>query len=68
MSRFIEVADQKGASTVVRVTGDNPLTDPFMMDSMIESHLKKGAEYTFTEDLPLGTRSEIIDVKMLRRV
>jgi spore coat polysaccharide biosynthesis protein SpsF (cytidylyltransferase family) len=67
MSRFIQIADQENASIVVRVTGDNPLTDPFMMDSMIESHLKKGAEYTFTEDLPLGTRSEIIDVKMLRR-
>ena len=43
MSRFIQVADQENASNVVRVTGDNPLTDPFMMDSMIKVHLKKGA-------------------------
>ena len=46
MSRFIEVADQKDASTVVRITGDNPLTDPVMMDTMIKAHLKKKAEYT----------------------
>ena len=67
MSRFIQVADQENASTVVRVTGDNPLTDPVMMDTMIESHYKENAEYTYTEDLPVGTRSEIIDVDMLKR-
>ena len=67
MSRFIEVADQKDASTVVRVTGDNPLTDPLEMDKMIEAHFENQSEYTFTEDLPVGTRSEIIDVGMLKR-
>ncbi len=67
MSRFIQVADQENALTVVRVTGDNPLTDPVMMDTMIEAHFKENSEYTFTEDLPVGTRPEIIDVEMLKR-
>ena len=67
MHRFIQVADQEKAATVVRVTGDNPLTDPIMMDFMIEAHLKERAEYTYTKDLPMGTRSEIIDVEMLNR-
>ena len=67
MSRFIEVADQEKAATVVRVTGDNPLTDPVMMDTMIEAHLNNYSEYTYTEDLPGGTRPEIIDVMMLKR-
>ena len=67
MSRFINVAEQRKASTLVRVTGDNPLTDPIMMDVMIQAHLKKGVEYTFTEDLPVGTRPEIIDLDMLKR-
>ena len=67
MSRFIEVADQKDASTVVRVTGDNPLTDPLVMDEMIEAHFENETEYTFTEDLPVGTRSEIIEVDMLKK-
>jgi len=65
MSRFIEVARERNACTVVRVTGDNPLTDPAMMDFMIEEHLAQKAEYSFTEDLPVGTRTEIIDVGML---
>ncbi len=67
MSRFIQVSDQENAKTVVRVTGDNPLTDPVMMDTMIEAHIKQNAEYTFTQDMPVGTRSEIIDVEMLKR-
>ena len=67
MSRFIQVADQENATTVVRVTGDNPLTDPLVMDKMIEAHFENESEYTFTEDLPVGTRSEIIEVDMLKK-
>ena len=67
MSRFIDVADREKATAVVRVTGDNPLTDPEMLDFMIKQHIKKKAEYTFNDDLPNGTRPEIIDVEMLKR-
>ena len=68
MSRFIEVAEMFNATTIVRVTGDNPLTDPEMMDYMIDQHCRNGSEYTYTEDLPIGTRPEIIDVSMLNRI
>jgi len=67
MDRFLEAADQYNADFVVRVTGDNPLTDSEAVDAMIDLHLKEGADYTFTEDLPRGTRPEIISVEALRR-
>jgi spore coat polysaccharide biosynthesis protein SpsF len=67
MSRFIEVAIKNDATTVVRVTGDNPLTDPIMMDDMLDCHWTKNSEYTFNEELPVGTRSEVIDVDMMMR-
>ena len=67
MSRFIKVAIKNNATTVIRVTGDNPLTDPVMMDDMLDSHWVKNSEYTFNEELPVGTRSEIIDVDMMIR-
>jgi len=38
------------------------------MDRMIVSHLEHDAEYTYTEDLPFGTRPEIISVDALRRI
>ena len=36
--RFIEAAEEHSASHIVRITGDNPLTDPFLIDEMIEKH------------------------------
>jgi len=36
LSRFVAAADQTGAQTIVRVCADNPLTDPFLIDEMIE--------------------------------
>ena len=39
MSRFIEMADAYKADTIVRVTGDNPLTDPDLMKKMVNHHL-----------------------------
>jgi spore coat polysaccharide biosynthesis protein SpsF len=67
-SRFLEAADIYGADTIVRVTGDNPLTDAKFILRMLESHSDSGAEYTFVSDLPIGTRAEVIDVTGLRRI
>ncbi len=65
MSRFIKVAEERKINNLVRVTGDNPLTDPVQMDNMIISHFENNSEFTFTEDLPHGTRSEIINLNAL---
>jgi len=67
IARFLDVARSREAKTVIRVTGDNPLTDPEMMDIMVKEHTDKGVEYTYTEDLPRGTRCEVIDVAALER-
>lgn len=67
-SRFLEAADIYDADTIVRVTGDNPLTDSKFILKMLESHDYSGAEYTFVSDLPIGTRAEVIDVNGLRRI
>jgi spore coat polysaccharide biosynthesis protein SpsF len=67
LSRFLAVGRERGARTLVRVTGDNPLTDPAMMDHMIAAHLDAGAEYSYTDELPRGTRSEIMAMAALER-
>jgi len=68
MARFIGAADHYGAATIARVTGDNPLTDPDMLAYLFERHVLEGAEYSYCDDLPVGTRAEIIDVAALRRI
>ena len=66
--RFLNAADAYGAKTIVRVTGDNPLTDAEFILEMLKSHADVGAEYTYVNDLPVGTRAEVIEVSALRRI
>ena len=65
--RFLDAAQQLNADHVVRVTGDNPLTDPVVMDQLIQHHLASGADYTTMDGLPLGVASEVIAVTALKK-
>jgi len=67
MGRFLEAAKPRNADIIVRITGDNPLTDPAMIDTMVTALKSQGAEYAFTEDLPRGTRAEVISLAALER-
>jgi len=68
MGRFLAAAEVYSAGTIARVTGDNPLTDPYMLAEMFKQHLAMDSEYTYNDDLPIGTRAEIIDVSALERI
>jgi len=67
LDRFIQAADREEIDTIVRVTGDNLLTDPEIMDEMLRFHQKNGLEYTYVEDTPRGTRSEILSIEAMKR-
>lgn len=67
IGRFLDVARPRKAHTIVRVTGDNPLTDPPMLDLMVRTLIEAGADYAHTDDLPRGTRCEVIRVSALER-
>ncbi len=68
IKRFLGAAKKYNAKNIARVTGDNPLTDPDCLLRMYNYHIEKNSEYTFTDDLPIGTRSEIINVQALKRI
>ncbi len=65
--RFIEAAKKFDVDTIVRVTGDNPLTDPDYIDRAVDAHFRRGADYTYIEGLPEGTKSEVISVNALKK-
>ena len=67
MLRFILAAKKYKAKTVVRVTGDNPLTDPGVIDFLIKKHQKKQSDYTACNSIPYGTRAEVISLKALKK-
>lgn len=67
MGRFIAAAEKYNFDIVVRVTGDNPLTDPEHIDKLIESHFQTGADFSKIEQLPLGCNCEVISLSTLRK-
>lgn len=64
--RFLEAASRYNSEHIVRVTGDNPLTDPELMARMLDTHIEEGSDYTFCLDAPKGTKSEIIRTEALK--
>ena len=66
LSRFIEVAEKFKSKNIVRVTGDNPLTDPEIIDYLLQKHDESLAEYTYCDNIPVGSRSEIISYNALK--
>lgn len=67
MGRFIFAAEKYKVNNIVRVTGDNPLTDPQVIDHMVAKHIKNKNEYTSCNSIPYGTRSEVISLKLLKK-
>lgn len=67
MLRFILAAKKYKAKNIVRVTGDNPLTDPKVIDFLIEKHNKNKNDYTCCNSIPNGTRPEVISLHALKK-
>jgi spore coat polysaccharide biosynthesis protein SpsF len=67
-SRYLQASRIYNGEVIVRVTGDNPLTDPGLMDQMIDEHTRTDSDYTYSKDIPLGLGAEIISFKALNRI
>jgi spore coat polysaccharide biosynthesis protein SpsF len=69
LRRYVECARHMGANHVVRVTGDNPLTDLETMERLVERQLDQGAEYTYVtgDALLMGILSEVVSRSALER-
>ncbi len=67
LSRFIGAGRAVSADIVIRICGDNPLLDIEYLDEMIDSHIFKGAEYTYNySHIPIGTAAEVINFSVLK--
>ena len=53
---------------MLRITGDNIFTDPHYIDVMVKAHLDNNADYTRTENLPLGVTAEVMSLDMAKRL
>ena len=65
LDRFWQIASRDGAEHIVRLTGDCPLTDPEIMDLVVDAHLTTGADYT-SNTRPRSTWPDGLDVEVVR--
>jgi spore coat polysaccharide biosynthesis protein SpsF len=69
LRRHVECAHALGAAHVVRVTGDNPLTDIETLEHLVALHLGGGADYTYVpgDALLMGILPEVVSAAALER-
>jgi spore coat polysaccharide biosynthesis protein SpsF len=69
LRRHVDCAQSVGAAHVVRVTGDNPLTDLETLERLVARHLREGADYTYVpgDALLMGILPEVIATAALAR-
>ncbi len=69
LRRHVECARSIGADHVVRVTGDNPLTDVETLERLVARHVAERADYTYVpgDALLMGILSEVVSRAALER-
>lgn len=68
LRRHLDAARAFGAAHVVRVTGDNPLTDVETIEALVALHHERGADYTYVpgDALLMGILPEVVSVRALQ--
>ena len=68
LGRYVSAARASRADIVVRVTADNPFTDPDSIDRVVDALAGQGAGYAIEMDLPAGVTGEALTWNALARV
>ena len=65
--RIIDCQSKFKFKHFVRITGDNPLTDPSSILKLISKHILNKNDFTFTRSLASGMKPEIVSFKALKK-
>jgi spore coat polysaccharide biosynthesis protein SpsF len=60
LGRYVEAAHISEADIIVRVTADNPFTDPDSIDRVVDTISAHGMDYAIEMDLPVGVAGEAL--------
>ena len=55
-------------NTILRVTGDDILIDPYYLNKTVKWHFKNNADYTDAKCLPSGTEVEVFNAEILKLI
>ena len=64
LRRYVDAATAYKAEIVVRVTADNPFSDPLSIDRVV-ARIKEGHDYAIEMNLPVGTTGEALTFQAL---
>lgn len=64
LRRYLDAATVFKADIVVRVTADNPFSDPLSIDRVV-GRVKEGYDYAIENNLPVGTTGEALSFQAL---
>ncbi len=65
LERYTNVMEQFPADAVVRITGDNPLTSPEIIDKLISYFFANNLDYCYAAQVPYGSGVDIFHAKEL---
>lgn len=65
LDRMLELSLQEQWGSVFRVTGDNPFTDPDLVDEMITLMVENDLDYVRANNVPFGVSAELFSTKYL---
>jgi len=65
IDRLLNLAYTEKAGAIFRVTGDNPFTDPILMEKMVALYLENDLDYVKISNVPFGVGAELFSTKYL---
>jgi N,N'-diacetyllegionaminate synthase len=67
LQRLIRGAELVDANIIFRVTSENPFIYWEGIDTLIKNHIKEKSEFSFVDNLPIGSGYEIINLNSLKK-
>jgi len=68
LGRYVGAAIASNAQIIVRVTADNPFTDPDSIDRVVNVIANSKADYALEMDMPIGTAGEALTWNALQLI
>ena len=68
MQRYIDIIEKLKIDVVVRVTADMPYISNDVLEPILESHFKCGADYSRAKNAAIGTNLEVINSQALKKI
>ena len=65
IDRMLSLAFEEKAASIFRVTGDNPFTDPYLMEEMVTLQNEYELDYVRVNNVPFGIGAELFSTKYL---